>query len=89
MMRPNMMFTLVISKILLTRMPLDLICILDNFITHPEITHFHRSRALSFNSVVGNANGGGVIAMNVSFWLGMAEFFKRESENHPFFAVEE
>jgi hypothetical protein len=32
---------LVISKILLSRIPLDIICILCDLVADPEISHFH------------------------------------------------
>jgi len=37
---PSMVLVLIISKILLPGVPLDIVCILCNFITHPKILHF-------------------------------------------------
>ncbi len=59
-----MVFTLVISKIFLARMPSDIICILRDLITNPEVPHLHLTGALMFNGVVCNANSGGVVAMD-------------------------
>ena len=82
-------FTLVIRKIFLSRMPSDIICILGNFITHPKVSHFHASRSLALNGIIGNADGGRVFAMNWVPGLRMAEFLEGESKNHALFAIEE
>ncbi len=60
-----------------------------NLITHPKISHFHRARSLSFDGVVRNAYGGGIVAMNGCFWLRMAQFFKGHTRNDALFAVQE
>jgi hypothetical protein len=67
MMCPRVVFTLVISKIFFTRVPFDIVRILGNLITHPKISHFHRARLLLFDSVVCNAYGGGIVAMDGVF----------------------
>ncbi len=82
-------FTLVIHKIFLSRMPSDIVRILGNFITHPKVSHFHASRSLALNGIIGDADGGRVVAMNWVPGLLMAKFFKGESKNHAFFAIEE
>ncbi len=89
MMCPRVVFTLVISKILFTRVPFDIVCILGNLITHPKMSHFHQARSLLFDSVVRNAYGGGVVAMGGCFWLRMAQFFKGQTNNDALFAVQE
>jgi hypothetical protein len=89
MMCPRVVFTLVISKILFSRVPFDIIHILGNLITHPKISHFCQARSLSFDGVVCNAYGGGIVAMNGCFWLRMALFFESHTKNHALFAVQE
>ena len=69
-------FALVIRQILFSWMPSDIICVLGNLVTNPEISHFHRSRSLTLNSVVCYADCGGVITMYVCPRLGMAKLFK-------------
>ncbi len=59
-------------QILLTRMPLDIVLFLCYFVTHLEVLHFHGTRALLFNRVVHNNDGGGVIAMDGGFRLRVA-----------------
>jgi hypothetical protein len=86
---PGMVFTLVISKIFLARMPSDIICILRNLITNPEVLHLHRTGALRFNGVVRNANSGDVVAMDRSFMLWMSQLFESQPENHAFFTIQE
>jgi hypothetical protein len=73
---PGMVFTLVISKIFLARMPSDIIYILRDLITNSEIPHLHQMGALTFNGVVYNANSGGIVAMDRSFGLWMSQLFK-------------
>jgi hypothetical protein len=63
MMSPHMMFTMVICKILLARMPLDIIYILSHLIAHPIIPHFHIAGALLLYGVVCNTASSGIIAM--------------------------
>ena len=72
---PRVVFTLVISKILFTRVPFDIVRILGNLITHPKISHFHRARLLSVDGVVCNAYGGGIVAMDLCFWLRVAQLW--------------
>ncbi len=68
---PWVVFTLVVGKILFAGVPFDIIYILSHHICHPKISYFHRARSLSFDSFVCNADGGGVVAMDWCFWLGM------------------
>jgi hypothetical protein len=86
---PIMVFTLVISKIFLARMPSDIICILRDLITNPEVPHLHQTGWLMFNGVVCNANSGGVVAMDRSFGLWMSQLFEGQPENHAFFTIQE
>jgi hypothetical protein len=53
-------------------MPFGIAGILGNFITDPKISHFHQTRLLPFDSVVCNADGGGVVAMDQCFGLWVA-----------------
>ncbi len=57
MMRPRVMFTLIIGKVFHPGVPLKRIHILYIFFTSPKISHFHCSRLLSFDGVVCNAHG--------------------------------
>ncbi len=53
----GMVLALIICKIFLSGVPFNIVGILRNFITHPKISHFHRSRPLAFDSVVCDAPG--------------------------------
>ncbi len=44
---------------------------------------------MSFDGVVHNAYGGGVVATNGCFWLRMAQFFEGQTKNDALFAVQE
>jgi hypothetical protein len=46
-----------------------------DLIGHPEELHFHCSRTLFFDGIVGNTGSSGIVAMNWSSWLWMAKFF--------------
>jgi hypothetical protein len=89
MMGAYVVLALVVSKILLPGVPFNFVDILCFFVTNPKISHFHRSRSLSFYSVVCDANGGGIVAMYRCSWLGMSQFFEGESKNDSLFAIEE
>ena len=88
-MSPGMVFALVIGKILLAGVPFNIVGILGNLITYPEIPHLHAPRSLPFDGVIGDAGCGRIVTMNGSTWMGMAQFFKGEAKNHAFFAVQE
>ena len=89
MMGAYVVLALVVSKILLPGVPFNFVDILCFLVTNPKISHFHRSRSLSLDSVVCDANGGGIVAMHRCSRLGMPQFFEGESKNYTFFAIEE
>jgi hypothetical protein len=80
---------LVISKILLSRMPLDIICILRDFVADPEILHFHGTRSLALHRIISNADSCSIVAMHVCFGLWMPKFFQGEAGYHALFAIQE
>ncbi len=87
---PGVMLTLIICEIFLAWVPLDIVCILCNFITNPKILHFHRTRALLFEGVVCNTHSSGVVAQWMGvFGLLVAGFFKGQINNHTFLAIYE
>jgi hypothetical protein len=86
-MRPRVMLALITSQIFLPRVPFNIIRILYNFITHPEIPHFHRLRALSLDSVVCDTDGSCVVIIDLYFGLGISQFFQCQAENHALFAI--
>jgi hypothetical protein len=81
------MFTLIVRQILLAWVPFKRIHALCFLFTSPKIPHFHRSRALSFDGIIGNPDGGCVVAVDGGFGLWVAEVFERESKNHSFLAI--
>jgi hypothetical protein len=68
-------FTLVVRKVLLTRVPLDTVSILCYFVTQPKIPHFYRLQTLPFDGVTSYTNGGGIVAMDLCFWLRVAQLW--------------
>jgi hypothetical protein len=87
MMCARVMFALVIRKILLTRVPVKCVHILCTFITNPEKSHFHGTRALAFDSAICNAHGSCIIAMYWSFGLWMAHIFQDAAKNNTRLAI--
>jgi hypothetical protein len=72
MVSPRVVFALVLGKILLSRMPFDIICVFGNLVTNPKIMHLHAPGTLALYYVIHNANHGGVVSMDMSFGLKMA-----------------
>ena len=68
------MLGVIVTHVFEAGMPMDIKLLAGNLISNPEIAHLHGTRALAFHSVVGNASCGGVVAVNWSGWLGVAEF---------------
>jgi hypothetical protein len=66
---------------------INIICVLGNFVAHPEITHVHGPQTLVFHRVIRNANSGRIVAVYLRFGLRVAKFLKGESKNHAFFAI--
>ncbi len=86
---PGVVFTLVNCQIFLARLPPDIIGILCDLITNPEIPHLHQTGALLLDGVVCNVNSGGVVAMDRIFGLWMTQFLEGQPENHTFLAIKE
>ena len=80
-------FALVVSQVLLTWVPLDIVHILCNFVKNPKLSH--QMPSLTFARIVCNYNGRCVIAMDLRFWLRMSQFFQGHLKNHALIAVEE
>jgi hypothetical protein len=81
------MLTLIIREIFFAGVPLDIVCILCNFITNPKISHFYRTQSLPFDGIVHNTNSGGVVAMDGCFGLRGAQFFWGYTKNQTFLEV--
>ncbi len=59
----RVMLILVIGKIFLPRVLFNIICILGNFITYPEIPLFHGSQVLSLDRIVCNTDCGCIVTL--------------------------
>jgi len=66
------MFTLIVRQILLAGVPFKRIHTLCFLFTSPKIPHFHHSRALSFDGIIGNPDGSYVVAVDGGFGLWVA-----------------
>ncbi len=88
MMRTQVVFTLVVHQVLLTRVPLDTVSIFCYFVKYPKIPYFHRLQMLPFDGVFCDTNGSGVVPMDLCFWSRVAPFFQCHSKYHAFFAVQ-
>jgi hypothetical protein len=70
------MLTLVISQVLLARMPAECVHILCNFVTYPEEAHFYQAQPLAFNCVIWDPHCSGIIAMHRRLGLHVTHCFK-------------
>jgi hypothetical protein len=87
MMCSGVMLALIISKILLARVPFDVICILGNLVADIEISHLHQTQLFAFDRIINYANGSSVVAMHLRFGLQVAKFLQSMMEYHAFFAI--
>jgi len=62
---------------------------LGDFVSNPEKSHFHRSRTLSFDSVICNPDSCRIIAVDWSFGLGMTHVCERLAEYYAVLAIVE
>jgi hypothetical protein len=59
-----------------------------NLIHNPEVAHFHGTGPLSFDSVVGNADGRLVVAMDRGRRLRMAHLLQDDAQDFGLFGIE-
>ena len=69
-----MMFGRIVSQVLETWVIMELKNVLCFLIHEPPVSHFHCAGTLSFDGVIANAYGGGVVDVDWDFWLWMAQF---------------
>ena len=81
------MFGVIVTHIFMSGMPCDIKLFSSNLIGDPKVTHFHGSRALAFDGVVGNAGRGGVVAVDWSRGLWVAKFVENEADDASFFSL--
>ena len=56
-------------------------------ITDPVESHVHSLRPLLFDSVIGDSNGSVVASDERCWWLGVSEFFERDTNGTRCFAI--
>jgi hypothetical protein len=69
-------FTQVISQIFLPWVPTNIIHLMCDLVTYPEESHFHQTRLLPLDGVVGNADGRSIIAVHGVFGCGWPVSFR-------------
>ena len=72
-------FSEVIGKIFLARLPAHFEMASVDLVGDPEESHFHGARPLFLDGVIGNTRGGLVVTMCRCWWLSMPEFLKYEA----------
>jgi hypothetical protein len=72
-------FSEVIGKIFLARVPANVEMVSVDLVGNPEESHFHGSRPLFFDRVIGDTRGGLVVTMCRCGWLRMTEFLEYEA----------
>ena len=55
---------------------------------NPEESHFHGSRPLFLDGVIGDTCGGLVVTMCRHWWLWMSKFLEYEAQDFPLLAIE-
>jgi hypothetical protein len=71
--RPVMVFAMIIGQIFLAGMPTDINVSRSYLIHDPKETHFHRARALFLYRIIRNAGGSGIVTVHGCWGLWMAE----------------
>ena len=66
------MFREVVCKVLLPGVPCDVEIANVDLVCYPKECHFHCTRPLTFDSVVGDGDGGFIVTMYGCGWLGMS-----------------
>jgi hypothetical protein len=84
----RVVLALIICKVFFARKVVDVKFSLCNSICNPKESHFHGLRALALDGVVGDAYGGGVIAIDRDWWLRMAHLIECDAKNCGLFAIE-
>jgi hypothetical protein len=79
----------IVTEVLSTRVPRDINILIAGLVRDPKVAHLHHSGPLAFDGVIGNADGSVVVAVHGSRRLGVARFFKDESEDLDFLGIEE
>lgn len=86
--RRFMEFGVVVAQVFGSGVPLDIELLAGDLVCDPEVSHFHRTGTLALNGVVGNAGGGGVVAVEGCGWLWVAEFLEDEANDAAFFGID-
>ncbi len=71
----TMVFCDVVTKVFGSGVPDNTCMFVADLVHDPKVAHFHRAGSLSFDCIVGDANGCGVIAVAWRGTLGMAHLF--------------
>ncbi len=69
-------FRCIIAQVFLTGLIIKLEVLLCYSIQEPEISHFHRTGTLLFDSVIDDANSGGVVDVDGCWRLWVLKFVK-------------
>jgi hypothetical protein len=89
MMFCGMMLGWIVAKVFGTWVPCDIDVFVADLVRDPKVAHFHGAGPLAFHGVIGNANGGFVVAVDGCGGLGVPHFFQDESEDLDFLRIEE
>ena len=87
MVRHWVMFGVIVSHVFKAGMPMDGKLFAYILISKPKVMHLYGTRALAFDGVVGNAGCCGVVAVDGSWGLRVAEFVENEANDAPFFGI--
>jgi hypothetical protein len=85
---PRVIFNLVVCQIFLPGVPNLGIHILGHFICNPKIPHFYCPQLLTFDGIIGNTDGGRIVAVDGGFGLRVTKIFEGKPIYHPFLTIQ-
>ncbi len=85
----HVVFGWIVAQVFLTGLIIKFEVFLCCAIQQPEVSHLHCIGTFTFDCVIDNASGSGVVDVNGCRWLWMAEFKEGESQDLGFLSIEE
>ena len=85
----RVVLTLIICKVFFSGKVFDVIFALLHGVCNPEKSHLHGPRSLTFDGVVGYADGSRIVAIDWDRGLWMSHFFEGHSKNCCLLAIQE
>jgi hypothetical protein len=82
-------FRRIIAHVFLSELIMKFETLLSFPVQQPEVTHFHGAGALTFDSVIDNANGSSVVNVCWCWRLRMSKLIQGKTKDFGFLGIEE